>query len=58
MANSFGSILNSFGLDNESIRFSFSQGFMIDPHHDPVIKFLPLDIFYLVILASYFSELF
>ena len=51
VANSFGSILNSFGLDNESIRFSFAQGFMIDPHHDPFIKFFPLDTLYLVILG-------
>ena len=51
ISDCFGSVLNSLGLDNESIRFSFSRGFILDPHHEPIIKFLPIDIIYLVVLG-------
>tara|TARA_B100001057_G_scaffold90320_1_gene86533 strand:+ start:3128 stop:4450 length:1323 start_codon:yes stop_codon:yes gene_type:complete len=51
MANSWGAILNSLGFDNESIRFSGIDGFVLDPHHNPIVKFIPLDIIYLVILG-------
>ena len=55
VADSFGAILNSLGLDNESIRFSSTNGFMIDPHHVPLIKFFPVDIIYLIILGVFIA---
>ena len=52
-ADAWGAIFNWMGLNKEHGSFHEIHGFQLSPEHDTIIKFLPIDILYLVILGIF-----
>ena len=50
-ADAWGAILSWMGLNKEHGAFNEIHGFQLSPEHDPIVKFLPIDIIYLIVLG-------
>ena len=50
-ADAWGAIFNWMGLNKEHGSFHAVHGFQLSPEHNPIVKFLPIDIIYLIFLG-------